>query len=1219
MSNNYRFYVEAMTGDAIVKLEEINKLMDKIESKSAKGTQNFFHTTQKGIDENISDMQRIIQIKKELDSAFEKDVNMFGKSGSMEGVIKSRKNLEDLQDTFREVQSQFSKMANMKANPNFVNQSTLRTQKAYRDELTETEKSLQRIKRETQEVVKLESRVRYRASSAVATGRMNHTQANTFRKDTESVGDLRATQQNNATKKGQLRSRFEQDTQSLNELRQNVTMDRQVRKNQETALQERIKGTEKEIDALNKLDDTIERVVENINKATSEVSSGGVQVNARKDSFLDIMSSRAPSIAMASIGAFAGAITSLYQRGATANAGMRDASVSIGQRTGSSDFRALRKEMQYMGIERNLGYKGAEMQAFQESALSGIGNHKDLSGTTKALAEGSRAVPVDNETLSSFMSNAMKSGSVSNKDQVKAIQEGFLGAIQQSGMAGREKEQLEALASISDNLFTGRNGSNEELKNALAIQTMFAQSGDRALQGENGAQAINGINDGLLNAVNDPTRSKILGMGTRFQGLNGKWDLTKIAEKGIGSSPELLKDVMDWSKVNSNSADGQMQAFREFFGNSLTTDQTEAIFKATDGGKNLNKETLKQLQDDGVLDGADKYLKNATGYTESSEAIDNQSDAVTEKMASEVHDAGQFIREANTALKDVNGTMYALIGALLASSIAISGSGAMSVGSQLIKKFTTSTYGSGGVGGSIAKGAGGAVDDVVASFTAGKMTGGLKGGLKGATGTAKEFLKTQKGYAGMAYQQGGVKGLLKQGGNFLGDLFGGGGAVGATDDIVKGASKSAGLLSKGGKLLGKMATPIMAVGELFNIATAKDKVKATGEGVGAIGGALGGASIGATIGSAVPIVGTAIGGAIGGVVGGIAGSGLGRKVGGGVVDVGRSAWKGIKGFFGGEEAEASEIEQGAGTKKTKAKEKKASSKEEKDTVSKKATAEKKREANNSKESANMSLYEKLLTRAEQILNKARSQNGIFGNSSSGSSSSSSPSSNGNNGSLSTLGDNKKWTSTDIQQHDLGSTVGGLTAEQLDAWIANTAPAGSPMRGMGSLFLQAGQESGLDPRYLVAHSAVETGWGTSNLSLKGDKEKGNWFGIGAYDDNPDNGYNYGLGLVGGAKWIAENYYKNGQKNLHDMVNDSGGHNYATDPNWASQIASIMGGSDKYTTGQAQTFKSENNVTVNVTGASAQNANLKELGTKVGKVMTDTMSDSALFFAKEMKRV
>lgn len=157
---------------------------------------------------------------------------------------------------------------------------------------------------------------------------------------------------------------------------------------------------------------------------------------------------------------------------------------------------------------------------------------------------------------------------------------------------------------------------------------------------------------------------------------------------------------------------------------------------------------------------------------------------------------------------------------------------------------------------------------------------------------------------------------------------------------------------------------------------------------------------------------------------------------------------------------------------------------------------------------------------------------------------------------------KNFTNKDVTKHDLGKTAKGVNAEMLNKWIDATAPKNSKMRGLGETYMKAAKESGLDPRYLVAHSAVETGWGTSNLSGGGDKDKGNWFGIGAFDNNPNNGFNYGQGIIGGAKWIRKNFYDKGQKTLGTMRHNGGKHEYATDPNWDKTIAGIMSGSDKF---------------------------------------------------------
>ena len=1218
MNNNYRFYVEAMTGDAMAKLQEVNKLMDKIESKGAKGTKDFFHTSQKDIDESIADMQKLINLKKQLDSAFEKDVSMFSKSGSMEGVVKARENMESLKGTFSEAQKEFSKLASMKASPNFINNSTLRNQKAFRDELTETEKSLQNIQREMREVNKLGSRVTYRANQAVATGHMNYNQANTFKKDINSVGDLRALQEQNAGRKASLRSQYVGDQNNLTELRQNTTMDAQVRKNRETALYERIRGTEKEIEALNKLDDTIERIVASIEKASQQVESAQVRTAPERGSMLDTLSSRAPSIAMASIGAFMGTFGSLYARGATANASMREPSISIGQRTGNSDFRALKRELQMMGIDRSLGYKGGDMLQFQEDVLGNMGftNREDLTATTKTLAEGTRAVPVDKETLSNFMNSAMQTGAVSGKDQVKIIQEAFLGAINQSGMVGREKEQLQALSSISQNLFSGRNGNNAELQNALAMQTMLAGTGNRSVQGEAGAQMLNNLNDGLRNGLDNNQLSLIFGRGTKYQGLGGRMELQRQLEKGI-SDPENMKTLFNYAQTfGGDSLESQKAMFSQmssqWFGQRLTADQLDGLYEGTNNGNNLTKDKIAEVVKQNNLSGADQYGKNANAYTNSKEATANSSEAVTEKQASEVNEniVGDAIRKANSSLGKVNGTMYALILALGATTTALLTSTAMSAGTGMLKNMTQGVFSSGTATTASASLGGSFLGDIGSAFKTGSKTGGFRGGVSSAFSTARGIGSGGLNTIKSAYSSGGAKGAWGATKDFGSAFFKNG-----ADDVASGvasATKSGGFLSKSGKVLGKMAIPFMVGSELMNIASADDKGRQTGSSIGSIGGALGGGKLGAMIGTAImPGIGTFIGGALGGLGGGL----LGSEAGGWLVDKGRGMWDGIKEFFGGKQANASEVDS-VGSQSLTKKTNQSNRQEEKDTASKKVLSEKNRKDNISRESDNLSLYAKLLDRAQRILNIARSQNGIFGNSG-GSSGGSSGATAGASGNLSVLGDGKKWTNSNITQHDLGSTVGGLTAEQLDAWIDANAPANSPMRGLGSTFLQAGEESGLDPRYLIAHAALETGWGTSNLSGNGDVKNGNWFGIGAFDNNPNNGFNYSDGIVGGAKWIAENYYKNGQTTLHGMVNDPNGHNYATDPQWADKIASIMSGSDKFTTGSTQTFKTENNVTVNVDG-SGGSSTARTVGAETGKAITSALSDSAMFFAKEVKR-
>lgn len=133
----------------------------------------------------------------------------------------------------------------------------------------------------------------------------------------------------------------------------------------------------------------------------------------------------------------------------------------------------------------------------------------------------------------------------------------------------------------------------------------------------------------------------------------------------------------------------------------------------------------------------------------------------------------------------------------------------------------------------------------------------------------------------------------------------------------------------------------------------------------------------------------------------------------------------------------------------------------------------------------------------------------------------------------------------------------MNASQIDAWIKKNTKSKSLFWGKGSTFVQAAAQSGLDPMYIVAHAALESGWGTSNIA----NAKYNFFGIGAVDSNPTNGaYTFDSvdnGIINGAKWIRAKYYDVGQTSLYTMRHSpSGTHNYCTDSLWPNKIALIM---------------------------------------------------------------
>lgn len=171
-----------------------------------------------------------------------------------------------------------------------------------------------------------------------------------------------------------------------------------------------------------------------------------------------------------------------------------------------------------------------------------------------------------------------------------------------------------------------------------------------------------------------------------------------------------------------------------------------------------------------------------------------------------------------------------------------------------------------------------------------------------------------------------------------------------------------------------------------------------------------------------------------------------------------------------------------------------------------------------------------------------------------------------------------------------SGTAGLKEVELNEVLAD----GGVLRNKGATFLTASQKYGVNEIYLIAHSYLETGRGTSNLasgklkvgldkngnavmvteknkdSLTDIKAIYNLFGIKANDRCPDtcgsvHAYQEGWFTVdaaidGGAKFIAGDYFARGQDTLYKMrwnPSTPASHQYATDVAWAVKQTNRMG--------------------------------------------------------------
>lgn len=892
-----------MTSDAVNKLQEINKLMNDIDKKSSKGSGNFNTTNSKDMNDAAKNMQELINMKRQLDKEFQKDISLFGKNDDMQGVIKSRENLESLQKSLQKTQSEMSKLSSMDFKPNGIDKSIINQQKLYRDEISKTEKELKQLNEQDKQTRKVSNRVGNRAESASTTRRMNYNQAKQFRSDTseDKLGELRNRASMSQDRMKELRESMERSRSKRSNIAQDSGLSDQARRRKMASVNEEIKQQEDLIRAHQKSAQVSKEAAEQIEQYKDTVENSDVKVDADRNSAKGVLQSRAPSIAMALTGAVSAQIGGMYQRGATANKEMREPTISIGQRTGESDFRSVRKQMQEMGLNDNLAYKGGDMLGFEESVLGSQGytNQSELLGTTQALAEGTRQVPVDNETLTSFMEENMRNGSVQGEDQVKNIQEGFLGAIQRSGMQGREKEQLEAMKEISAEAFTGRNGSEEGLDNLMGLQSMLASTGDRSVQGENGANMMMSMDEGMKNAFDNPKARLLYGQGTEYQGYEGRFLQQEQMEKGL-EDPDNLKRAFNYAETQAGegaSEESKMGLFSEYanevFGDRPTTDQIRSLYKGTNGGEKLDEETINKVLQEDRENGKDQAKQNEEDFVNSPEQSAEKAEATSEKQASYLNDFGDAVREAKGAMGGLPSPIYAAISAVVAFAGALTTSISMIEGAGKLKGMFDSNYSTGTgktPGMNASQGPTGTTRGTTARETGrmGRNYGYQNPGAEPAkstpksspytTGTSPGMFRSMKDSFSMGKATGGWKGGLKAASNTLGDATK---SAGGFKGLAKRLPKSAGGLLKGStRFMGPLAAGMDVMQGIGNIMGSDDKVKTTGEETGRVGGGLAGASAGAAAGSLAGPLGTAIGGGIGYMTG----SGIGKDIGGKIVD-----------------------------------------------------------------------------------------------------------------------------------------------------------------------------------------------------------------------------------------------------------------------------------------------------------------------------------------------
>lgn len=128
---------------------------------------------------------------------------------------------------------------------------------------------------------------------------------------------------------------------------------------------------------------------------------------------------------------------------------------------------------------------------------------------------------------------------------------------------------------------------------------------------------------------------------------------------------------------------------------------------------------------------------------------------------------------------------------------------------------------------------------------------------------------------------------------------------------------------------------------------------------------------------------------------------------------------------------------------------------------------------------------------------------------------------------------------------------GASAEEIDAKLIGTG-----LEGLGSAFVEAENNYGVNAWFLTGLAIHESAYGSSKIAV----DKNNVFGFQAYDSSPyESARTFSSkqeGVDHVAKYISEAYLTPGGTYYNGVSIDSIGKRYATDPNWSNAVKKHM---------------------------------------------------------------
>ena len=375
------------------------------------------------------------------------------------------------------------------------------------------------------------------------------------------------------------------------------------------------------------------------------------------------------------------------------------------------------------GIHNGTNYSGQEMVQFANAYTSSnrTGNIKDYNRQADSISKMARFSGMSNDSASGLIQSAGFSGVTNFTDFSKIVS----GAIQGSGMAGRGTEMANALSTMLSNSANVGNMTQTEASRMAAFQGIMNSTHNSAIQGQQGAQAFNGMVNGLTNTSSGMARflfAQSSGYAAKYgNGPEGQFRLS-MAMEDARQDPTKLSPVLDQLNKNVGGNKYRMaQELEQLSGGQLTANQALAMTELYKKGDFTKKNIDKVMKEDKEKGGDSKSNKGKQAYSSSGKSTLDFSIAIDDKGNVQISQATDSIRGLKAGIKNVTG----VAGGVLFDAAAQFGGSMLS--SWISSKFSKGVRGKGGI-------------------FKGKSSGGIKeekapGGFKSKLGKVVDFGK----------------------------------------------------------------------------------------------------------------------------------------------------------------------------------------------------------------------------------------------------------------------------------------------------------------------------------------------------------------------------------------------------------------------------------------------------------------------------------------------